>query len=232
MHLFFDLDGTLTDSAPGIVRCINHALVALARPPWSETRLQPMIGTPLTAIFGVVLGSDDPRLLDAAVDHYRRRFDRVGIFENALYPGVVEALDELRRAGHQLQVVTAKPVPAARRVLDHFDIGGRFAAVHGPALTDRGCDKADFVAAALETAQAHPETAVMIGDRVDDVRAARRHGVRAVAAGWGYGCHEELLAAGPEYLAPSIAHLLEWLRGGLSHDVPRLLRGQGRGQEA
>jgi phosphoglycolate phosphatase len=212
MLLLFDLDGTLTDSAPGIVGCINHALVALARPPWPEVRLRPMIGTPLTAIFGVVLGSDDEGLLDTAVAHYRERFDALGVFENALYGGVVEALDELRDAGHELRVVTAKPAPAARRVLDHFDISSRFSAVHGPALTDRGCDKADLVAAALEMARARPDAAVMIGDRVDDVRAARRHGVRAVAAGWGYGSHEELVAAGPEYLAPSISHLREWLR--------------------
>jgi phosphoglycolate phosphatase len=211
MLLLFDLDGTLTDSAPGIVGCINHALVALARPPLPEAQLLPMIGTPLTAIFGVVLESGDERLLDAAVRSYRQRFDTVGIFENALYPGIVPALDELRDAGHELRVVTAKPAPAARRVLDHFGIAGHFDAVHGPALTDRGCDKADLVAAALETARM-PGAAVMIGDRADDVRAARRHGVRAVAAGWGYGSHEELLAAGPEYLAPSVAHLREWLR--------------------
>jgi phosphoglycolate phosphatase len=212
MLLLFDLDGTLTDSAPGIVGCINHALVAMARPPWPEVRLQPMIGTPLATIFAVVLESGDELLLDTAVRHYRQRFDAVGIFENALYPGVVAALDELRGAGHELRVVTAKPAPAARRVLDHFGIAGHFAAVHGPALTDRGCDKADLVAAALEAARMSPRAAVMVGDRVDDVRAARRHGVRAVAAGWGYGSHEELVAAGAEYLAPSIAHLREWLR--------------------
>lgn len=212
MLLLFDLDGTLTDSAPGIVRCINHALVALARPPWPEAQLRPMIGTPLTTIFAGVLESGDDGLLDTAVAHYRQRFDTIGIFENALFPGVVEVLDELRHADHELRVVTAKPEPAARRVLEHFGIGGRFTAVHGPALTERVCDKADLVAAALEMARAQPDAAVMIGDRVDDVRAARRHGVRAVAAGWGYGSHEELLAAGPEYLAPSIAHLREWLR--------------------
>jgi phosphoglycolate phosphatase len=212
MLLLFDLDGTLTDSAPGIVRCINHALVTLARPPWPEVRIRPMIGTPLTTIFRVVLESGDDRLLDTAVALYRQRFDTVGMFENALFPGVVEVLDELGHADHELRVVTAKPEPAARRVIEHFGIAGHFGALHGPALADRSCDKADLVAAALEMARMPPGAAVMVGDRVDDVRAARRHGVRAVAAGWGYGSHEELLAAGPDYLAPSLAHLCEWLR--------------------
>lgn len=210
MHLLFDLDGTLTDSAPGIVRCIDHALAALQRPPLGD-RLRPMIGTPLTAIFRAVLASDDPVLIDAAVDRYRQRFDAVGIFENALFPGVAAALEAFGAAGHVLQVVTAKPAPAARRVLDQCAIAGCFTAVHGPALADRTCDKADLVARALELVRARPDEAVMIGDRVDDVRAARRHRVRAVAAGWGYGSREELLAASPDYVAETIADLEAWV---------------------
>lgn len=212
LHLLFDLDGTLTDSAPGIVRCIDHALARLGRLPAGEARLRPMIGTPLAAIFAAVLDTTDAALLDDAVTRYRERFDTVGVFENALFPGIADALDAFAAAGHLLQVVTAKPTPAARRVIDHFAIAGRFVAVHGPALGDRTCDKADLVAAALTTGAATPGEAVMVGDRADDMRAAHRHGVRAVAAGWGYGAHAELHAAGPAYFAPSVAALRAWIR--------------------
>ena len=212
LHLLFDLDGTLTDSAPGIVRCIDHALAGLGRRPAGEARLRPMIGTPLAAIFAAVLDTTDAALLDDAVARYRERFDAIGVFENALFPGILDALDAFAAAGHPLQVVTAKPTPAARRVLDHFAIAGHFAAVYGPALGDRTCDKADLVAAALTTAAAASGEAVMIGDRADDVRAAHRHGVRAVAAGWGYGAHAELHAAGPAYFALSVADLRDWIR--------------------
>jgi phosphoglycolate phosphatase len=211
MHLLFDLDGTLTDSAPGIVRCIDHALVGLGRAPAGEARLRPMIGTPLAAIFATVLDDAAPALIDDAIARYRERFDVVGIFENALFPGIVDALDAFAAAGHRLRVVTAKPAPAARRVLDHFAIADRFTAVHGPALGERHCDKADLVAAALAAGSIRPGDAVMIGDRVDDVRAARCHDVRAVAAGWGYGAHAELTAAGPEFFAPTIADLRAWV---------------------
>jgi phosphoglycolate phosphatase len=211
MHLLFDLDGTLTDSAPGIVRCIDHALVGLGRAPAGAARLRPMIGTPLAVIFAAVLDSADTALLDDAVARYRERFDTLGIFENALYPGIVDALDAFIATGHGLQVVTAKPAPAARRVLDQFAIADRFTAVHGPALGDRHCDKGDLVGAALAAAGGQPDAVVMIGDRADDVRAARRHNVRAVAAGWGYGAHAELAAAGPEFFAPTIADLRAWI---------------------
>ena len=211
MHLFFDLDGTLTDSSPGIIRCINHALGAMAVPTVPEAHLRPMIGTPLFTIFETLLDTADQAVVDDAVAHFRERFNTTGIFENAVYPGVVEALASLCAAGHHLQLVTAKPAVSARRVLDHFALAPYFAAVHGPALSDRGRDKADFVAAALDTVEWAPGQVVMIGDRVDDVRAARRHQVRAVAAGWGYGTAEELHAAEPEYVAGTMADVVAWV---------------------
>jgi phosphoglycolate phosphatase len=211
MNLFFDLDGTLTDSWAGIVRCINHALVAEGREPASDAELRPMIGAPLTTIFQTLLGSREVRTLDRAVQTYRQRFDSTGMFENRLFPGVLEALDELSCAGHQLQIVTAKPKVAAERVIDHFQIGGYFVAVHGPTLEDRTCDKAALIAAALTVANGERGAAVMIGDRAEDVHAGRRRSVRTVATGWGYGTRDELLAAGPEYFAPTVADLVAWV---------------------
>lgn len=212
MDLLFDLDGTLTDSSPGIVRCINHALAVLGREPVAEASLRSMIGLPLMSIFGATMECDDERVLDAAIEAYRERFNDTGVFENSLYPGVREMLDEVCRAGHTLQLVTVKPRSAAALVLEHFGIAGCFAAVHGPELDQRTCDKADLVHAALRLVNGDVREAVMIGDRAEDVRAARRHDVRAIAAGWGYGHPEELLAAGPEYLAPTVADLVAWVR--------------------
>jgi len=211
MHLFFDLDGTLTDSCTGIIRCVNYALEAGGRAPEADDRLRGMIGQPLTRIFGAVMTPADETAIDGAIAAYRERFDAIGIFENALYPGVADALARLRAAGHRLQVVTAKPTPAASRVLAHFGIDHYFDAVHGPALTDRGCDKAMLVGRALARCRACAGDAVMIGDRVDDVLAASAHGVRAVGAGWGYGSPQELTGAGAIYVAGDFEDLLRFL---------------------
>lgn len=212
MYLLFDLDGTLTDSFPGIVRCINYALAAVGHAAVDEARLRPMIGAPLSSIFRATAGMEDVAAIDAAIAAYRERFNAVGMFENSVFPGIPEALDTLHRAGHIMQIVTVKPGVAARRIVEHFELARYFVAVHGPALSERACDKADLVASALRLVNASRAQAVMIGDRADDVRAARRHEVRAVAAGWGYGTHDELLTAGAEYLAPSVAHLLDWVQ--------------------
>jgi phosphoglycolate phosphatase len=211
MHIFFDLDGTLTDSSTGIIRCINHALAALGHGTLTDERLRGMIGLSLTRILSEVLSCNDEAVIDRAVAIYRERFNDVGIYENALYPGVVDALDRLRLARHTLQIVTVKPAVAARQVVSHFGIGEYFQALHGPELSARDCDKATLVGAALQVAGGDPRVAVMVGDRAADVVAARVHGVRAIAVGWGYGSRDELQRVGPDYLAETVSDMARWL---------------------
>ena len=212
MDLLFDLDGTLTDSLPGIMRCINHALAELGRDPVPDARCRGAVESPLGTIFGSLLGSSDPELIDRAVAAYRARFDSIGMFENNVFPGVASALATFRRSGHTLQVVTAKPAPAARRVIAHFGLEHYFEAVHGPDPNERACSKADLVRAALQQTLADPMQAVMIRDRVDDILAARAHGLRSVAAGWGYGDPDELQAAAPDFIARTVPELVAWVQ--------------------
>ena len=135
----------------------------------------------------------------------------MGIFENSLFPGIAEALHKFRLRGHRLQVVTVKPAMVAHRVLEHFAIAHFFDAVQGSGPDDEGCNKADLVEAALDLGGGRADQAVMIGDRVDDVLAARAHAVRAVGVGWGYGSREELVAAGPACVVASVAELVAWV---------------------
>ena len=223
MHLFFDLDGTLTDSSPGIIRCINHALGELGLEEVADEHLLRMIGAPLTTIFEAVLGSSDVAVLDRAVAAYRTRFNDVGIFENALFPGIADALDVFQKSGHDLQIVTAKPVESARRVIEHFDVARFFDFVHGPALADRSCDKAALVGAALQKTGGDRDQAVMIGDRAEDVLAARAQRIPGVAVGWGYGSRQELDAAGPVYVAETVTKLVQWVHNACGPDSPTTL---------
>ncbi|MEX2272891.1 MAG: HAD hydrolase-like protein [Vicinamibacterales bacterium] len=212
-HIFFDLDGTLTDSCAGIIRCVNHALAELGCAEETDDRLRGMIGQPLTAIFGAIMPAADDERVDRAIASYRVRFDDVGMLENALYPGVPEALQQLRESGRRLRVVTAKPAITAARVLSHFQIDRYFDAVHGPELTDRGCDKAALLGRALtEIGNGWlADACVMVGDRVDDMLAAKAHGVAAIGAGWGYGSRQELIDAGAMHVAADVGQLLAYL---------------------
>jgi phosphoglycolate phosphatase len=209
VHLFFDLDGTLTDSSLGIVRCFVHALKRVGVEV-TELPLLVCVGPPLPVAFRTLLASDEAQVIEQAIAAYRERFETTGIFENALYPGVRQALAELQRQGHRMRVVTAKPRPYAIRILEHFEIDRFFDAVHGPTLADRTHNKAILIEEALrEVESSH---AVMIGDRDEDIRAAKANAIPAIAARWGYGSAAELSEAGPSYAAEDIDDVVRWVR--------------------
>ena len=228
MHLLFDLDGTLVDSFPGIGRSINQTLTTVGREPVPEAQLLQFVGKRLTVIFGTLLGAEDEALVDRAVEIYRPLFDEVGILDSRVFPGIPAALTSFRDAGHSLQVVTVRSVGSARLVVSHFGLDRFFDAVHGPDRMQRSGDKADLVRAALDLAGADPRDTIMIGDRADDIRAARAHGVRSVAVGWGYGTREELGEAGFDYFASSVNDLVAFSTNWTEGDIPALPSAPGR----
>ena len=196
MHLLFDLDGTLTDPFPGITRSIQHALASLEVLPPSAEHLGWCIGPPLKKSFATLLGPEKEHLADEALGKYRERFGTIGLFENAVYAGIVETLEELQRGGHTIRVATSKPTVFARRIIEHFGLGGYFLSVDGSELNGSRTEKTDLIAYILERECIRPEEAVMIGDREYDMRGASHNGVRGLGVLWGYGTREELQAAG------------------------------------
>lgn len=211
MHVLFDLDGTLTDSRDGIVRCYQHALAELGREVPSGRELMPYVGPPLASCFAALLQTDDEATIEQAITSYRHRFDRQGIFENALYSGIVEALSALSRTAHPLYVVTSKPAAYANRILEYFAIAKFFRAVYGPELSDRRFSKAWLVRTALNANGIMRQSAFIVGDRADDIAAARQNGVRSIGVTWGYGSRQELETAGADALAESAAELVEYI---------------------
>ncbi len=210
-HVFFDLDGTLTDSAEGITRCLAHAVDSLGGAPPPLPELQRYIGSPLSDIFATLLDTDDRDALDEAIAAYRERFDRVGYAENRVYGGIVELLDELRARGYALYVATAKLQRDATRVVEHFDLMERFAAVFGVERDPERYDKALLLERALGERGVEPRRAAMIGDRSHDMLGARSAGLRAIGAGWGYGSLEELRASHASAIASSPLAILDHL---------------------
>ncbi len=127
--LLFDLDGTLTDSRPGIVRCFRHALESLERPCPPDDVLASFIGPPLRGAFATLLDSSDPALIDAAVARYRARLSSTGLYENQVYDGVPEMLERSKPMASALFIVTAKLTVFAERVVRHFGLDHHFAAI-------------------------------------------------------------------------------------------------------
>ena len=211
--LLFDLDGTLTDPKEGITRCIAHALTRMgsAPPPLEDLRFA--IGPPLRGSFAKLLNTDDGAAVEAAIAAYRERFSTVGLFENALYPGIRETLAEARARGHLVFLATSKPIVFATRILDHFELTPFFHGAYGSELDGKRDDKTELLAHLLAERKLEAGQCVMIGDRSHDMVAARNHGIGALGVTWGYGSREELLQAGAHALCEAPADLLNHASG-------------------
>ena len=205
--VLFDLDGTLTDPREGITRCIAHALERMGIEPPPLEDLTFAIGPPLRDSLASLLGTRDRDAVERALAHYRERFADVGLFENAPYEGIAEALAAISDTGAQLFVATSKPLVYAERIVRHFDLHAHFVAVHGCELDGTREDKRDLLAHLLPHHGIAPDRAVMIGDRGVDMRAARHHGLHAIGALWGYGSVNELQSAGAHCLCAEPAAL-------------------------
>ncbi|MEE9415491.1 MAG: HAD hydrolase-like protein [Acidimicrobiales bacterium] len=214
--VLFDLDGTLTDPKVGIVTCLENGMRAVGLNPSDHGDLSRFIGPPLDDTFaGFGLNDSDVQL---AIGAYRERFATHGIFENEVYDGTVEMLQQLRSDGWTLGVATSKPEPFAVRILAHFKLDQWFGFVAAATLDGTRRTKADVIAHALQLSGRRPgdhavaKSVVMIGDRQHDIAGARSHQIRTIAVSWGYGGLDELVAADPWRIAGSPGEIPDLLR--------------------
>ena len=203
----FDLDGTLTDPREGITRSIAYALERMGIQPPALDALTFAIGPPLRRSLATLIGDESPAAVERAIALYRERFADVGLFENAVYDGIADALRAVAAGGATLYVATSKPRVYAERIVSHFSLGAHFEAIHGCELDGTREDKRDLLAHLLPHHGLAARDCAMIGDRGADMSAARHHGVRAIGALWGYGSREELSEAGAQSLCARPAEL-------------------------
>lgn len=204
-HIYFDLDGTLTDPYEGITKCILYALDELGFPHPDDDYLYGCIGPPLWDTFPEMVGRE---LTRKAVDLYRERFVDVGWKENRPYEGIHDALATIASEGHTLFVATAKPHMHAAKIIDHFGMGGYIDNVYGSELDGTRATKTELLKFAIERnpgASRH----IMIGDRKHDLAGAIANDMAAIGVAWGYGSVEELESAGASAIVHSPAELAE-----------------------
>lgn len=214
MDLLFDLDGTLTEPARGIILCFQHALQKLGRASPDNETLKRYIGPPLRGTFAELLATQDAALVEVAIGHFRERFSEAGMFENEVYPGVAAGLEALLEGGHRLWIATSKPAVYARQIVAHFGLAGYFRHVYGAELSGANGEKAVLIRYMLEREQIDPGGAWMIGDRALDIHGGRASGTRTAGVLWGFGSEEELRGAAPDLLAASMPELVIGLLGG------------------
>lgn len=203
--LFFDLDGTLIDSAVGITRCVAHALTRMEQPVPPDSELRRWIGPSLRTSFGPLFAR--PEQVERAVEHYRERFETHGWAEHEVYAGIEQTVESLHAAGHRLAIVTAKNEPHARKIIQHLPFGHRFDDVIGSTIDGSLSDKPELIAEALRRFSLDAQDCWMIGDRRMDIEGARHHGMRNIGVLWGFGGEDELRQAGAQSLAATPAQL-------------------------
>ena len=192
--VIFDLDGTVSDSAPGILASLDHAFAETGLTPPND--LLRFIGPPLQTAFlaeGFTLEE-----ITALLTSYRAHYWEIGAFGNFVYPGIEPVLDRLATDGFRLAIATSKPELTARRILEYFGYTERFEIIGGATFDMSRATKTAVLGYVLE--QLSPSRAVMVGDRYHDVEGAAEHGLACVGVRWGYAGAGELEQAGARWV--------------------------------
>jgi phosphoglycolate phosphatase len=195
--LLLDLDGTLTDPKLGITTCIRYALERMGRTPPPADELLWCIGPPLIHSFRTLVGEAEA---ERAQTIYRERFATLGMFENELYPGIMDAVAAQAAQGRKIYLATSKAHVFAKPILEHFGLAQYFAGIYGSELDGTRIDKPDLLEYIAGCEGIARGDAIMVGDRRFDVEGARHIGAISVWADWGYGAAGERDEAGPDVI--------------------------------
>lgn len=208
--ILFDLDGTLSESHEGVTNCVAYALKAYGIEEKPED-LMHFIGPPLLESFSKCYGFDEETALDAIMK-YRERYEPIGIYECRLYPGIKELLLALRAQGKTVAVATSKPEPQAKRVLRFLGIYDCFGEenIFAAPLDERKGSKSAIIGRALAAFAERGlprSSAVMVGDRLFDIRGGHENGLPVIGVGFGYAPEGELQAEGADYYCETVEDL-------------------------
>ena len=186
-NVIFDLDGTLVDSIPGIQWSVDAALAECGMPSVSGD-LKPLIGPPIRDILAAVSGASDAATLDRMELAFRSVYDSGGWRKTTCQPGAKGALERLRTAGCGLWVVTNKPGNAARAILSELALADYFEEIVCRDSRIPGfASKAEMLANLLERCALVRAESIMIGDTLEDCRAAAAAGIACALVPHGYG---------------------------------------------
>jgi phosphoglycolate phosphatase len=193
--VLFDLDGTLSDSAPGILASLRHAFDVEGVPRLDAVTERSLLGPPFYQSLPPLIGST---VLADVIAAYRDHYGREGMYDTSVFAGVRQVLVGLRATGVRLAVATSKPEHYAVPIVEYLGLSEFFVTVAGDELDGSLGTKALVIGRALARLDvADPSTVLMVGDRMHDVEGARELGIETIGVGWGYATPGELERAAP-----------------------------------
>ena len=212
-YLLFDLDGTITESGPGIMNSVRYTLKKMGFAELPSGTLEKFVGPPLADSFMKYAGMSQEEATQA-ISCYREYYTSKGIFENSVYPGVEEMLQKLKENGFVLALSTSKPELFAKKILEHFQINQYFSAICGASMDEKRVAKAEVIRYTLDTlklSESQKGEILMVGDREHDVFGAKENGLDCLGVLYGYGDREELEQAGAKYIADTASDVADIL---------------------
>ena len=208
--ILFDVDGTLIDSAPGILNTLEMVFRDMGVD-LTNVNLRRYIGPPLRKSFAEHFS--DPAKIEEATERYRMIYHEKGSHEGGVYPGVPEMLRRLKDAGFTLCTATCKPTEVVTPILEEQGIAGYFAFIGGASMDESRDTKTDVIRHVLRQPALQGKRVLMVGDRSDDLQGAADCGLDAAGVLYGYGSREELEPFHPKLLVESCKELTDELLG-------------------
>lgn len=211
--VFFDLDGTLTESAPGITNSVAHALAKWNIEVSDLSQLNCFVGPPLKDSFKKYYNFSEEDAIKAVAE-FRAYYGVKGLFENAVYDGIRELLEKIKASGRKVMLATSKPEGLSVRILDHFDLMKYFDELAGATMDETRTTKAEvieYLLGKLPENERDTSKIVMVGDREHDVKGSKVFGIDCIGVLYGYGDRAELENAGAKYIARTPLDVFDFL---------------------
>ena len=211
--ILFDLDGTLIDSSEGITKSTQYALAHYGIIENDLSKFYKFIGPPLVASFKKYYDFPEEQAVEA-VAVYRERYNKIGLFECSLYPGVRECIEKLKAQGYLIGMASSTPEVSCCRILEHFGILELFDDVVGATFDGRIDTKEEVLNEVMRRWSDVPKDEMcLIGDTMFDVEGANQVGIRTVAVNFGFGNVQEMVEAGAVAVCDGMEKLPEIVAG-------------------
>ena len=201
--IFFDLDGTLTDSKEGIFASLRYALRFFGITEQQDEALNRFIGPPLVQAFITYyhMSEQDAAL---ALVKYREYFSTKGIYQLSMYSGVDRMLKELKKRNFTLCLATSKPEQYAKEIISRIGVKDQFDYLAGATMDESRNEKKDIINFVIAQKGYDRSRILMVGDREHDVYGAHKNHVEVLGVLYGYGTKKELKDAGCNYFAKTV----------------------------
>ena len=209
--VFFDLDGTITDSSEGIINSIQYALNKMGKEENDKEKLRSYVGPSLKQTF-LTNYFPEGQEYKKAIAFYREYYAKKGIYENRLYGGINNVLSEIHEKGGKIALATAKPTYYAKIILRHFGIIDMFETIVGSHLDGTRSSKNEIIFEVLDQfGFPNSDQIFMIGDREYDILGGKFHNLKTIGVIYGYAPTGELENAKPDSIISSTKEIINCL---------------------